>query len=160
MKILKENFFDNFHLALALCESGDANELYNCELQCFPGDPWSEFAFAETMKNPSCRLYCVYNMQMQKIVAYSVVYVAGDEGDLANIAVLPECRGEGLGGALLDEILGIAFSDGAFRIFLEVRESNEAAIGLYRSRGFAEIGKRKRYYRNPTEDAVLMMKER
>ena len=105
-------------------------------------------------------MYCAYDMQLQKIIAYSVVFVAGDEGDLANIAVLPSCRGLGIGGALLDEILEISRNDGAFRTFLEVRESNEAAIGLYSSRGFFEIGKRRRYYKNPTEDAVLMMKER
>ena len=158
MKILKENFFEG-GLALGVAEEWDAHELYLCELECFPGDPWSEYTFSETMKNPACRLYCTYNMQMQKIVAYSVVYTAEDEGDLANIAVLPECRGLGLGGALLDEILEISFNDGVSRMFLEVRESNVAARGLYLSRSFAEIGKRKRYYRNPTEDAVLMMRE-
>ena len=158
MKILKEGFNSNCDLALGLAESADAHELYICELECFPSDPWSEGTFLETMKNPACKLYCAYDMQLQKIIAYSVVFVAGDEGDLANIAVLPSCRGLGIGGALLDEILEISRNDGAFRTFLEVRESNEAAIGLYRSRGFFEIGKRRRYYKNPTEDAVLMMR--
>ncbi|MBQ3528848.1 MAG: ribosomal protein S18-alanine N-acetyltransferase [Clostridia bacterium] len=159
MKILKENF-QKRGIALGLCEEEDCHELFLCERECFPGDYWSENTFLENMKNPACRMVCLCDMQVPKIISYSVFYTVGDEADLANIAVLPERRKEGIGGALLDEILGIAFSDGAFRIFLEVRESNEAAIGLYRSRGFAEIGKRKRYYRNPTEDAVLMMKER
>ena len=159
MKILKECFNSDPALFLGLAEGTDARELYLCEVECFPSDPWSEASFSENLKNDACTMLCIYNMQLQKIVAYSVVFVAGDEGDLANIAVLPRCRGEGLGGALLDEILKKAFSDGASQMFLEVRESNSPAIGLYRSRSFTEIGKRKRYYKNPTEDAVLMMRE-
>ncbi len=160
MKILEKLSCREEELFLALLEETDAPVLALCEAVCFPSDPWSEASFAENIKNPACRMYAALDRQMQNIVAYGVLYLAVDEGDLANIATLPDMRNRGVGGALLDAMLEKAFGDGALRIFLEVRESNSSARGLYASRGFAEIGKRKRYYKNPTEDAVLMMLER
>ncbi|MBE6714650.1 MAG: ribosomal-protein-alanine N-acetyltransferase [Ruminococcaceae bacterium] len=158
MKILKKAFGKNAEFCLCLCEVGDAQGLALAEGICFPGDPWSEGMFRSAFENPSCRIYAVSDMQMSKIFAYAVYYVCGDEADLANIATLPELRRQGIGGALLDETLEISRSGGVFRAFLEVRESNESARALYSSRGFIEIGKRRRYYRNPTEDAILMAK--
>ena len=160
MKILKDNICLNTE-AFVLCEafSSDAHLLYEAELLCFEGDPWSLRTFAEALENPGCKAYAICDMQMTKIVAYGVMYFCLDEADLANIAVLPFERGRGLGGLLLDEMLEISRDNGVFQIFLEVRETNEAAIGLYLSRGFEKIGNRQRYYKNPTEDAVIMVRK-
>ncbi len=158
MEILKRSFAGDAAFSLCLCDSMDAPDLSVAERICFPFDPWSEGMFCSALENPSCKIYAVIDMQMSKILAYAVYYVCGDEADLANIATMPEMRRHGIGGALLDETLEISRRGGVLRTFLEVRESNESARGLYLSRGFAEIGKRRRYYRNPTEDAILMAK--
>ena len=81
--------------------------------------------------------------------------VAG-EGELLRIAVDPAVRGRGLGRKLLEAVTETAGEDGIQTIFLEVRESNRAAVNLYRSAGFREIGRRRGYYHNPPEDAILM----
>lgn len=78
-----------------------------------------------------------------------------DEAEITNVAVVPECRRSGIGGMLLEAFFAEV---GGASVFLEVRESNVAAIGLYRKFGFAQIGVRKRFYNNPVEDAVLMVR--
>ncbi len=78
------------------------------------------------------------------------------EGEVYRVAVLPEYRRRGLGRALLSEFLHTARTAHAEELFIEVRASNLAAQGLYRSFGFAEYGVRRNYYKAPIEDAVLM----
>jgi ribosomal-protein-alanine N-acetyltransferase len=75
---------------------------------------------------------------------------------LENIAVLPECRRQGVAGALLSALLSQARRQHAERILLEVRASNEAAIHLYLANGFQTLARRRDYYRNPQEDAVIL----
>lgn len=140
------------------CVDGDVDALYELEKICFPGDSWSREFFVDAVKNESYVVLCVENLQMSKIIGYAVFYGAADQGDLANIAVLPDCRGLGIGKKLLGEILKKASDNGVSEAFLEVRESNASAIGLYLSSGFAKIGKRRNYYASPREDAVIMMK--
>jgi ribosomal-protein-alanine N-acetyltransferase len=79
-----------------------------------------------------------------------------DEGELANLAVAASDRGQGVGAALLDAMLDDASARGTLQVYLEVRESNAAARRLYASKGFEEIGRRKQYYRSPTEDALIL----
>jgi ribosomal protein S18 acetylase RimI-like enzyme len=66
-------------------------------------------------------------------------------------------RGRGLGRALLTEVLAVARGRGVESVFLEVRESNAAALGLYRGFGFQEVGQRRGYYDHPREDARILM---
>ena len=72
------------------------------------------------------------------------------------IGVRSHARGRGIGAAILDALLGWSREAGAREIFLDVRPSNESAIHLYETRGFVEIGRRPRYFRNPVEEAVEM----
>ena len=106
-----------------------------------------------------CFASCICDMQLSKILAYAVMYSCLDEADLANIATLPEIRKQGFGATLLDKALEISRSAGVLRTFLEVRESNTPARSLYLSRGFKEIGRRRNYYRDPKEDAIIMARE-
>ena len=138
---------------------GDIDELAAAEKICFPGDPWSRESFLEALGSGSCYILCAKDMQLTKIVAYSVIFCIADQADLANIAVLPDCRGRKLGRRLLEKTLEKAYEMGVSEVFLEVRESNAAARGLYLSSGFAEIGVRRNYYSAPRENAVLMMKK-
>lgn len=94
----------------------------------------------------------------QKVVGYAAVLCAADEGNLVSIGVLEEYREMGIASELLDIIYGIASDKGVASIHLEVRESNEPAISLYEKEGFRKEGKRPRFYRNPTEDALLYVR--
>jgi ribosomal-protein-alanine N-acetyltransferase len=79
----------------------------------------------------------------------------GEEWEIENIAVAGPARRRGLGTRLLEEFLDLARGRGASAVFLEVRESNLAARRLYEKWAFAESGRRKLYYREPDEDAVV-----
>ena len=72
------------------------------------------------------------------------------------IGVRTHARGQGIGATILDALLAWSREAGAREIFLDVRPSNESAIHLYETRGFVEIGRRPRYFRNPVEEAVEM----
>jgi len=90
------------------------------------------------------------------VAGYVVAWFAADEGEIANLAVSPSAWGGGVGRALLGAALDVASSRGASAVYLEVRDSNERARRLYRSNGFEEVGRRRRYYRRPVEDAIVL----
>ncbi len=139
-------------------KSSILDQLAEIERTCFAADAWSENMILSSIRQPCTYVWTVHDLQTQKIVAYAVLYLAGDEGDVANIAVLPSYRKRGIGGTLLDTMLDNAHELQIQTVYLEVRQSNDAASCLYRSRGFVEIGKRKNYYRHPREDAICMAK--
>ncbi|MDX1568739.1 MAG: ribosomal protein S18-alanine N-acetyltransferase [Longimicrobiales bacterium] len=93
-----------------------------------------------------------------ELVGYLVLWFVTDEGELADLAVDPEYRGRGVGGFLVGRAVDRARARGVRSLFLEVRESNEGALSLYRSRGFHVISVRKGYYSKPREDALVMLK--
>jgi ribosomal-protein-alanine N-acetyltransferase len=91
-----------------------------------------------------------------EIAGFIVARVIADELHVNNVAVRPEFRGLGFGSALLQTTLDQARKRDAKIAQLEVRAGNDAAQRLYHRCGFAIVGRRKNYYRNPTEDALLM----
>jgi len=93
------------------------------------------------------------------IAGFAVASVIAGEGEIELIAVVPGVQRQGIGNALLTELLGALAAAGALEVVLELRESNRAAAGLYARAGFSEVGRRRSYYRDPVEDAVLMRLE-
>ena len=93
------------------------------------------------------------------IVGFLVARRAADEIEILNLAVAPEARRKGVARRLVGEALVWGKSSGARRAFLEVRESNRAAIRLYESLGFVGAGRRARYYANPVEDGLLLAQD-
>jgi ribosomal-protein-alanine N-acetyltransferase len=87
--------------------------------------------------------------------AFVVARAVRDEWEIENIAVAGAARRRGLGTRLLGELLDMARARGARAVFLEVRESNHAARALYEKWAFLENGRRRRYYQDPNEDAIL-----
>jgi len=85
-----------------------------------------------------------------------VAWLGEAEGHLGNLAVIPEARRGGIARALLEDLLAHAGPPGARRIALEVRVSNFAAQALYRAHGFRLAGLRRGYYRDTSEDALVM----
>ncbi len=119
--------------------------------------PWSESNFSTALTNPSVSFFGVF---CEKILCgFSCVCQVETEAELLNIAVSKEYRKKGIGNILLTATVNFLKDSGAKCVFLEVRESNTAARMLYLKHGFNVLGIRKRYYSNPTEDAVLMKKQ-
>jgi ribosomal-protein-alanine N-acetyltransferase len=118
-------------------------------------DPWSANAFHEALTHPAVFFACARRGGAD-IAGYVVAWFAADEGEIANLAVSPNAWGGGVGRALLNSALEVAASRGAAAVYLEVRDSNERARRLYRSSGFEEVGRRRRYYRHPVEDAIVL----
>jgi ribosomal-protein-alanine N-acetyltransferase len=116
--------------------------------------PWEESTFRGLMRRPSAALL-IADVEGE-VAGYSVMWFAADEGELGNMAVLPELRGQGLGLRLLRESIAISSRRGARSLYLEVRETNEGARALYESVGFSVVGVRKEYYTEPVEDAIVM----
>ena len=82
--------------------------------------------------------------------------LAADEGYISNVAVDPEHRRQGIGGALIAELVRRAQERSLVFLTLEARESNAPARALYAQHGFSDVGVRKNYYEKPREDAILM----
>lgn len=118
------------------------------------GDPWSPASFGALVDNP--QVWFAVAECAGVVTGYLVAWFAADEAEVGNVAVAAAARGRGLGGMLVDAGLAEAAARGAATVFLEVRESNEIARRLYAGRGFREVGRRRRYYRNPAEDALVL----
>jgi ribosomal-protein-alanine N-acetyltransferase len=119
-------------------------------------NPWQPETFRSLLTRDRVRVLAAENDG--DVVGYAVVWWVMDQGELANLAVHPEFRGQGLGSRLLDRVLADARDLGIESLFLEVRESNEKAQRLYARRGFVQISVREGYYRNPPEDACILVK--
>ncbi len=118
--------------------------------------PWSVQSFEESLKQ-SYAIFLVAELE-GCIVGYIGMYQMGLEGDITNVAVLPQFRGTGIGTLLLESIIQKAKDVNIQDITLEVRESNRSAIGLYSKVGFVSVGIRKDFYEKPKENAVVMWK--
>lgn len=119
-------------------------------------DPWSERSFEELLRSRATIFLVATRPDSEIVFGYVIAGAVADQAEILNLAVVGSARRHGLGGALLDAAIEAVSSRGAHEIFLDVRESNKPALGLYRSRGFAALGRRGRYYRNPVEDALVL----
>lgn len=118
--------------------------------------PWTKIQFEESVDSYQSTVYEVNG----KVVGFCILQPVLDEANLLLMAVHPNQQGKGVGYKLLDESIALLKND-PVQIFLEVRESNLAAIGLYEKSGFHQIDLRKNYYPNingTKEHAVIMVK--
>lgn len=122
------------------------------EKACF-SKPWNELAIAAELKNEFSHFYVA--VEDGKAVGFVGLYVLTGEADIVRVGVLPQYRNRGIARAVLKRSL----KDTDGEVFLDVRESNAAAIALYRSLGFYDTGVRKNYYSEPEENAVLMKRD-
>jgi ribosomal-protein-alanine acetyltransferase len=143
-----------FPVTLRPAEPDDLDAVVAIERQSFTDPPWSRASFTALVDSP--RAFFTVACAVATVVGYVVAWLVGDEAEVANLAVAPDWRGRGIGAALLDAALAEARRGGAHVAHLEVRDSNVAARALYGSRGFTPVGRRRRYYQAPVEDAVLL----
>ncbi|MFF0829726.1 ribosomal protein S18-alanine N-acetyltransferase [Brevibacillus sp. NPDC003359] len=117
--------------------------------------PWPHDAFVnELTRNPNARYVVVAHQN--RIIAYCGMWIVIDEAHVTNIAVHPLYRGKKVGLALMIKMMGVAKMQGAHSMTLEVRPSNTAARNMYIKLGFKEHGRRKGYYSDNNEDAIIM----
>jgi len=117
--------------------------------------PWSRGNFSDSLNaGYSCWVY----EENAMVFGYAVLMLVMDEAHLLNFSIAKPYQGQGLGRELLVHMMQLARKHGAQNMFLEVRPSNNAAIGLYESIGFNEMAVRRNYYPaiNGREDAILM----
>ena len=126
------------------------------EKQCF-SDPWSESSVASELSNPLSAWLVA--MDGDVLAGYVGSQSVMGESDMMNIAVDAHYRRQGIAQALVEALVVQLKEKGNHSLTLEVRISNLPAIALYEKLGFAQVGRRPNYYRNPKEDALILRKE-
>ena len=123
------------------------------EKECF-STPWSENALREELENSYTRfLVAVCDGEVSGYIgAHNIL----GEVYITNVAVSEKHRRKGMGEKLINSLISVCEIENAEFITLEVRESNKPAINLYKKMNFKDVGKRKNFYENPREDAILM----
>lgn len=136
----------------------DVDRVHQIDAACF-SIPWSKKSLEDEMTSNKVARYLVAE-RGGEIVAFAGMHVILDEGHITNIAVSEECRRQGVGEKLMRALLQYAANLGVGYMTLEVRVSNESAIGLYRKIGFFKVHVRKKYYEDNGEDGYLMVIDR
>ena len=137
----------NMQVADALAVSEIEQEIFS--------RPWSYQGFVDSL-NLGNTIFLVAEEE-GRILGYIGMYLAKDEGEITNVAVMKQERQRGIGGMLLKEIKKEAERRAIARIVLEVRVSNASAIRLYERESFQNCGVRKNFYELPREDAYIMI---
>ena len=141
----------------------EIDELATLEALCFTL-PWSKEQFVKVFDVPNFAAFGL-RAPLQKsseagnrvpLAAYISLYHNPDELEILNLAVAPEWRCRGCGARLLRLVLRMAAKMGIGRTVLEVRSGNTPALALYKGQGFTQIGRRRAYYRDSGEDALVM----
>ena len=137
-----------------MCEK-DLEQVSEIEKEVF-SIPWSLEAFQDSLLLEHT-IYLVA-AEGDKVLGYCGMYHVMSEGEIVNVAVAPEFRRQQVAKKLLEFLFFESVKREIDNFFLEVRESNEPAIGLYESFGFEQVGIRKNFYEQPRENAIVMWK--
>lgn len=116
--------------------------------------PWRRNTFEGLLRRADADLIAA--VMDDRLAGYAITWTIMDQAELGNVAVTPQARQRGVGRMLVEAALRRVRRRGARECFLEVRESNRVAQRLYESLGFEAIGRRRRYYSAPVEDALVM----
>ena len=143
-------------MTIELMESGHVAAIAEIEKLCFH-DPWSEKSIAQELRN-DLALWLVA-LEEDAVVGYVGSQTVLGWTDMMNVAVHPEHRRKGIGEGLIVRLMELLRERKCECLTLEVRASNHGAIALYEKLGFGEVGRRKNYYRNPREEALILRVE-
>jgi ribosomal-protein-alanine N-acetyltransferase len=135
--------------------SADIDAIVGLEAESFT-NPWSRETLVWELQNSDVTRVYLLRDDRGTVVAFCVCWVIFDELHINTLAVAPAARRTGLATALLRRVMAEAAAEGAAKATLEVRASNDAALGLYRRLGFDIIAQRPRYYSRPDEDALVL----
>ena len=143
-------------MMIEVMNSDHVAQIATLEKICF-SDPWSERSIASELDNKLA--FWLVAAEGEQVAGYIGSQTVLDETDMMNVAVHPDFRRHGFAEALINELVENLKKMGSHCLTLEVRASNAPAISLYEKLGFHEIGRRRNYYRNPREDALILRKE-
>ena len=144
-------------ITVGLMTAADVDAVHEIEVASFR-TPWSKESFLHDVEENQCARYVVVR-EDGRVIAYAGVWFILDEGHITNIAVRPDRRGMGYGEMVTRAMIQLAADSGMNWMTLEVRASNAPAQGLYKKLGFINVGRRKNYYEDNREDAILMALE-
>lgn len=116
--------------------------------------PWSDATFRGLLRRRDAEM--ITAEAHGRVVGYAVFWCVLDQGELGNVAVAAPARGLGIGARLVAEVLLRAARRHIREVFLEVRPSNSVARRLYEQYGFRAVGRRRNYYQEPVEDALVL----
>jgi ribosomal-protein-alanine N-acetyltransferase len=135
-------------------KEADVDTIMQVEVRAY-SHPWTAGIFRDCMR---VGYYCQVMEIDGAIEAYGVMSLGAGEAHILNLTVRPESQGQGYGRTMLNHLLDMARRLHADIALLEVRPSNKAAIGLYDSMGFSEVGARRNYYPadDGREDALIL----
>lgn len=141
----------------------DLPRLWTIEQESFH-NPWSNDMLQQEITKPQARFRVLREAtdtspEATPALGFCLSWVVLDELHIHQVAVTPSLRRQGLGRLLLQDALHIAQQEQVVRLYLEVRASNQAALGLYQSFHFETVGVRRKYYQEPVEDAVVLVYE-
>lgn len=143
-------------LTISAMRLEDIPGVVEIEDRSFP-TPWSESSFRyELLENPYASLFVARREGDPSVVAFACVWVVDQEMKINNLAVHPSWRGRGVGWRLLNFLLDFGREGGCREVTLEVRPSNLPALRLYRRAGLVQVSRRKQYYSDTHEDAIVM----
>lgn len=153
--LVLESFFSELSVCSLVAEQTEyIKSIAELEKECF-SSPWNEKMILESIENGTRFFVALKNGELLGYVGISCIL---DEGYITNIAVFKKYRNKGVAKALIERIFALASDLKLCFVSLEVRASNQIAIGLYEKFGFRLEGRRKNFYTNPTEDGLIMTK--
>ena len=144
-------------MAVRAATVADLAALTALEEECEGPDAWSEALLAAGLSGTVPTVQYLAFDGSEGVVGYAVVSCVDDIAELQRIGVTALCRRAGVASQLLDEVFVLARREGAQRLLLEVREDNGAALAMYGARGFVEIDRRPRYYRDGGTAIVMRL---
>jgi len=151
----REKAFGPFTIRLA--QPADLDALVDVECASF-AIPWTPESLSDELTGNDRSVMLVAEQTGRGVLGYIGCWFVLDEGQINNIAVRPDCRHAGVGSALLAALLEFGREKGIARYTLEVRPTNAEARRLYERFGFLTVGRRKNYYADNSEDAIIMLK--
>ncbi len=116
--------------------------------------PWSYDSILRACRDDN--YICIVCEESNQILGYCLMWTSFDEGNITNVAVAHEWRGQGIGTSIMQAVEQEGTKAGIKIFFLEVRESNAGAIHLYEKCGYKQLGIRKNFYEKPVENAIIM----
>ena len=140
---------------IKIAQKEHLSDISEIEKMCF-SEPWSENALELFIKDGAFAAVCIIDGRVR---SYCTVIQALDEAQIVNVATHPTSRGRGYARSVIERVIEESRARSITSVSLEVRVSNVSAIGLYTSFGFEICGVRKGFYKNPKEDAYVMVKK-
>ena len=138
--------------------AADIDAIVELESESFT-NPWSRETLVWELRNSDVTRAYLLRDGEGRVAAFCVCWVIFDELHINTLAVSPRDRRRGVATSLLRHVMADAAAAGATKATLEVRASNDAALGLYQRLGFQVAGTRRGYYAKPQEDALILWRQ-